>query len=71
MDQHRNVLATDRRKADRTQRQKSLEELHQLVDRLHAMKPEYQKLIAGAQQNLQDARLLQREIDALVVSHER
>jgi len=61
MDQHLNVLAVDGwegkqidSQTERAQLQHQLEQLHQTVDRLHVLLPEYQELLKCARRSLQD-----------------
>ena len=66
MDQHRDVPATDGwgdaisdGQEERAQLRTRVNELHKIMDRLHALQPEYQKLIKTAQQSLRAAHLLE------------
>ena len=71
MDQHRMVPAANGQQADRAQAQNHLDELHQLIDKLRAMKPEYQEMLIYAQKNLLDARVLLRDVESFANSLER
>ena len=77
MDQHRDGLASDGWRearidwqAERAQLRDQLDKLHKTIDRLHALRPEYQKLIKTTQQSLLDAHALERDMNAFAISLE-
>src|SRR5512138_1722927 len=74
MDQHREAPASDGRQkarfdqqADRAQLQDKLDSLRNTIGRPHAMRPQYQELIEGAQQNIQDAEALEKELNSVSI----
>ena len=74
MDQHRNVLviygwgdAISDWQPERAQLRNQVDELHKIMDRLHALQAEYKKLIKTTQQSVQDTHVLEREVNAFAI----